>query len=232
MTNINKLLIALGIITLIGYAAFLLYRNFFTFYLTETNPRTGSISYLTPYIDVSFSQPINTNFNDFGVVTDEPIVETTETNDKTLRIFLINLSRNQDYSLTIPFIESVDGDRLDNIVLEFKAKDIPFEQLSEPHQQYILNNQDQLPITHTDPILKHLPHSTLEFELSPLVTQNEINEPILVLEARLLLTSADVNIDPKAATEKYKQSVIEYIKSLDLKPDDYTIRYIVINPTL
>lgn len=229
----SKLILVIVVILLmISYAGFLVYRNYFTFYLTGTSPRTGSISYLTPYIDISFSQDINTDFNDFGIISEDSIVTTTSTNKRTLRVFLTNLSMNNEYSITIPFIESSEGDRLTDITLEFKAKDISFERLSKEHQQYILKKQDELPNTHTDPILKHLPHSTLEYELSPLVTQNDNREPILVLEARLLLTSADVKIDPQAATEQYKKSVVEYIKSLQLEPSNYTIRYIVISPTL
>lgn len=76
------------------------------------------------------------------------------------------------------------------------------------------------PSVKTDPMFDYLPHSTLDYTLT--ATVDSSNKTIL--NAQLFLTEAD-QADPSAALAQYKQEVVEYIQSVGLNPNSYTINY-------
>lgn len=227
--NILIILAALGLLTYIGFSV---YRHYFTFYMTGTSPGLSRIYTATPYMDVNFNKTL-VEYEEFRITSVSPeILAKIEFRDKTIRIYFENLQVDATYDLIFSPVRAEDGDEIVNLTLDFHARAGNFEQLPVAHQQYLLDRQDEQPATLTDPILQHLPHSTLSFELTALVTQNDEREDILVLEARLLLNAADVRIGADEAVEQYKSEVVEFIRSLDLDPEDYTIRYQVVEPTL
>lgn len=80
----------------------------------------------------------------------------------------------------------------------------------------------------TDPILNSLPHSTLDYNLTVAQGTTGIKgDQKLILDADLLLSAADVRSGRDAAIAAYTQEVRDYITSLGLNPDSYTINYTI-----
>lgn len=71
----------------------------------------------------------------------------------------------------------------------------------------------------SDPILKHLPHSTLNYRITL--------DPSLpyTLSVVISTTAADERGDANAAISRYKEQVLDWIHSVGLDPQDYTINY-------
>lgn len=226
MSILNKkniiLLLVLLFTTLIGL---FVYRSM-TFRLVGVEPNTNHVSVISPFIDISFNKPLKKD-------SIEPKSNTTTlagfdiVDKKTIRVFFDDLQLDSNNTITIELVESEGGKQLHNLSFNFTAKDISFENLSKAQQEAILKQQDTPNTKRDDPVLAYVPYGGLNFELNAVVQDEQ-----LILQAKLLLSAADVRIDANSAIERYKQEVRDYITSKGLNPDSYTIDYQVVQPTL
>lgn len=71
----------------------------------------------------------------------------------------------------------------------------------------------------SDPILRHLPHSTLNYRV--------VLDPVqpYTLNVDISTTAADERGDAKAAINRYKKQVLDWISSIGFDPQDYSIKY-------
>lgn len=232
-----RLLLALLIVIILAVGGYYTYKQFFTFYSTGTTPDTENISVIAPYIDINFNKSLLDD-QELTLVDEKFVTRGYKIQDKTIRIELDELKLDQEYTLSIEQVTSHDDRVLENVSVSFTTKDIPYLELSKAQQEYILEQQNEQPYTISDPILTHVPHSTLDFELRPVIRETFGDDEDagvygeLVLEARLLLTAADMRIDEAGAIKQYSEEVREYIRSLGLNPDDYKIEYVPVRPVM
>lgn len=225
MIPIPKKIIALGVLLSIFIVGGLGFRVT-SFRVVSVEPDTKNFSAISPFMDVVFSKPLDDKSLIVSSVTSS--VASTAVIDKTrLRIYLNNLRADERYVISISSIQSTSGKKMKDLVYDFVAKDIPFDKLSSSQRQAILKYQDTPYPTRNDPILNFLPHGDLNYELSANVQGTK-----LIIQARLLLSAADVRINEAAAVAKYKEQVVGYIKSKNLDPSKYTIEYEVVRPSL
>ncbi len=79
-------------------------------------------------------------------------------------------------------------------------------------------------ITSSDPILSHLPYSTFNYTVTG--KYNDNNK--LDLNVNIILYSSDTRDGQRDnSISKYKSQVIDWIKSINLNPDNYLINYII-----
>lgn len=80
-------------------------------------------------------------------------------------------------------------------------------------------------ITNSDPILDYLPHSTLDYNVTGNYNGNKLD-----LNVDILLSLSDT-LDNKTedSINKYKSQVVDWIKSIKLNPDNYSITYNIYN---
>jgi hypothetical protein len=74
-------------------------------------------------------------------------------------------------------------------------------------------------VSSADPIMRHLPYSTLHYTVTG-DTTNRLKVEISLSNSDLYGTTSD------KAAQRYENEVVEWIKSLDLDPNDYIINYI------
>ena len=77
-----------------------------------------------------------------------------------------------------------------------------------------------------DPILQYLPHSDSNYQIT---FDPELGK---TLNVTLQTSAADERIDPEAAVASYRQAVRDWITSVGLDPNTYTIKYTVIHASL
>lgn len=226
-TTIKRIIAALVVLAflLIGW---LIYQTL-TFHVTTTNPRTSSVSDVSPFLKVNFSKSLAKSV----LVSSTPsVIRSQSVSGKTLTLNLIPLTVGQDYTVTIGSISSQSGDTLHNIVLHFTARDISFDSLPEDQQKAILANQDSLPKVVDDPVFKYVPHTTLDYSLKALVRNGVKGNPSgLYLQADIYLSQADMAGNVSDTITKYEQEVVDYIKSTGLNPDKYHFEYNVVSPS-
>jgi len=225
-----KGLLILALLLLVGWGAWLLYQSMH-FRIVGTDPATNKVSVIAPYLKIHFNRELTES--GLNVSAEPNIIESYKVSGKTIDILLTqNLEADKEYTVTIASVTSTNGETLTNQVLRFTAKDIPFEDLPEEQQKAVVNAQSRFTEVQSDPILEHIPYGTLNFRLSPLFENDKDGNQILILEADILLSAADVRIDKAAAVNQYKAELRAYIRSLDLDPAKYQIRYNIIEPTL
>lgn len=222
--NIKRKYIVLAVIPVITLVAWFIYQGTL-FRMTSTTPDLSKVSSLSPFIDINFSKQIDPE--SINITTEDIDVTSFEANNKTLRVFIGEIEADSDYTFTIDSISAKSGKALQNIKISFTAKNIPFEKLSKSQQQAILQNQDRTDNTKSDGILGYLPYGGLHFKLNA----NQDGDQ-LVLEAEILLSKADLGTGQETVIETYKKEVTDFIQSKNLDPDDYTINYKIIQPSI
>jgi len=223
--NKRSLLYLLGIIIVL-FAGFKVYQSL-QFRMTGTSPSVKQVSVISPFIDVNFSKALDKN--KIELASNQKFISNYNlVGDKTLRVYLTDLTLDADYTLSINSVTAISGKELKNISLRFTAQNIPFDKLNKTQQEAILGHQDKPTPSKSDPILSHLPYGGLDFELTAVAGQSGT----LSLHARLLLSAADVRTDEAGATAQYKKEVQDYIRSLGLNPDKYVIDYEIVKPSI
>jgi hypothetical protein len=79
-----------------------------------------------------------------------------------------------------------------------------------------------------DPILRYLPYSTLNFE----ITASGFSDVKTTLNVRITTSAVDERTDSEAAIEKYKNQVMEWVRSVGFATDDYRFDYEIIRASL
>lgn len=75
-----------------------------------------------------------------------------------------------------------------------------------------------------DPILDSLPYSTFNYTITATIN----NDNTTSLDVKIFLYSSDTqNGGREASINKYKAEVTDWIKSISLKPEDYSINYTI-----
>lgn len=213
------------IVILLGFLA---YREFFTFYLKGTFPGTNRISYNSPFIELRFNK---TPHNDYKISfsEDENYISSSEIDGKNIILYVTNLEIDQSYTINLESVTETGGKSISGKSLSFTVQNIPFDQLSEREQEVALRLQNEKDNVLNDPIMSLVPYSTLEFNLGAVLVDEE-ERP--TLRAELLLTGADVRIDRQDAIERYKKAVTTYLTDNDIDPKQYTIEYVIIEPSI
>lgn len=222
----KKLLTIIGIMTvLIGlYIAW----SIIFFRITGTTPGGKTYSVDTPYVVVNFNKKLGVNTPQQITGTDK-LIKSIDFKEKSIRINFRTLQLDQKYTISLNTIRSASGDELSKTIT-FTAKEIEFDKLPKDQQKILIDNQDQDPGT-ADPILAFLPYGGENFRLSASPTTDQNLDTSVALTAELFLSKADLDIRAEAEAA-YKQQVVDYIQSVGLKAENYTITYSVIEPAI
>jgi hypothetical protein len=227
----KKLIVIVIVIILVIASVFFAIKNS-KFHVVSTDPNTNEVASVSPFFKINFNKTLSSN--GLKVSSSPAIISSYKVSGKYINADLnIPLQLNQTYTITVGYVADAAGDTITNRTFTFTAKDVPSNGLSKEQQQALLHTQTQYLQNTSDPILGHLPYGGLTFSLSGTQTMQN-GKTVVILNARLLLTAADVNSGPdaeQAAINQYKQDVINYIQSLGINPNNYTINYEVVQPT-
>lgn len=200
------------------------------FHMTGTTPGGNA---LTPYVtqlNLNFNRELEAN-KTATPVANQNIILSSNVSGKSITIRLNTPLRDTTtYTITLAVVQAKDGSQLHNIKFVFRPTNTPFDKLSKKQQQDLIATQDHYPAVNQDPILGHLPYSTLDFNLDAVITKNAAGKEVVEIDATLLPSAADLS-NEAAAIAQYKQEVVNYIKSLGVDPNNYTINYTVTQPT-
>ncbi len=222
--HLKKIVIAL-VILVIGLSVWSVMQNR-KFHVIKTVPGiTGKVSTSFTSFVVQTNRELDTNI-DYMKQLDDPAQHVTSISvqGKTLILTTKEPEMDKKYTFTVKDVHAKNSEVIKAIKFNYTATYIPNNKLSK-EEQALLEQQ-----THStynkDPIIAHLPHSTLDYKLEAEFGEAEGgSDPKFVLNATLFITEADQNTGQDEATATYKQEVIDYIKSLGLNPDSYTIHY-------
>jgi hypothetical protein len=194
------------------------------FRISGTEPNVKKVSTISPFLKVSFNRTLSKTGLDV-IGNPATLVKSYAVSGKILTINLgTPLQSGRTYSITINRIQSADGEKITNQQFVFKPSYIESTKLSADQQRALLLQQSNGDLK-ADPILPHLPYSTIDFDLETNLAPDPNNPgPKVKLTADLFINNADA-AGGDAAVAKYKQEVRDYISSLGLNPDNYDIAY-------
>ncbi len=225
---LSKLLIAsiaLLLCVAIGFGIW----NMLRFRVTGTVPNMkGTVPTATSVVKIKFSKALDTSREIArGEITDpQAIVHEVSIEDKALLFRLDDLQEGVQYTIGLNYIQSKSGQRIDNIQFTFVPRYVAPDDMSPEQQELELQETDRNNLE--DPIMKYLPHSTLNYTLHPAHEADEEGGYVFVVDAKILLSAAEVRIDRLGTVELRKKEIQDYIRSLGLDPANYVIRYNVV----
>lgn len=197
------------------------------FHIVNTDPNLGQISNAAPSLTINFNKPIISNSVEIAAYPN--VIASYSVHNKSIDISFTSLTINTTYNIIITRVVSTDNEVISNKGLSFVAQYISPKNLPKDEAEQILKNQDNYVSPANDPIVAHLPHDTLSYSLSAQITGGPNGKSRLVLNAELLLSEADMS-NENAAIAKDKQAIQDYIQSVGLNPQNYTIIYNVSVP--
>jgi hypothetical protein len=219
---------SLIVILVLGFAARQLYTNN-RFYVVSTS-QTQNMTTLSSEFNINFNHPISKNGLSVSVMPGNASYQgENDISGNSLGVQLsIPLNPTQTYTIMVNKVTSTNGKVLTNLSYTFIPKSINKSQLSESDQENLIKRNQQSP-AYKDPILINLPHSTLDYDISPyfIADNNDISH--LVLKIQLLVPPGQ---DTNSYSANDKQEALQYIKSLGLDPSKYNIQYQIINEQL
>jgi hypothetical protein len=226
--NLPRIVIG-ALVLVIGLTLNNIYRNS-TFRLTKSTPAlNGVLSTSTGTIKLEFNRKIDGSINYAdGLDGSTEIISSISVEENSLVVKLKPLTKDKKYSFTIREIKSLDGEHINKLPVNFTARYIPYDQLSSAQKNLELSETDK--DNQEDPVLAIVPHQGDQFYLTSEHTATEDGEPILVLNAQLFLYRSELESGRAAAIEKGKNKVREYLRSRDLDPEKYLIRYEITEP--
>lgn len=195
------------------------------FRLVRSTPGTsGKIATSTSTIRLDFNRDIGTEVSLAMIQGSERnIVTNIRKEARAIFLSLGTLEEEGKYSFSLGPIQSTSDETISSINFSFKAEYIPYDQLSAAQKELELAITDAG--NFDDPILKHLPHQGKNFYLEAELTESDEEEPILVIQAQLFLSRADVGKPRTQLISEFRPSIDEYIKSKQLDPASYLFRY-------
>jgi hypothetical protein len=140
--NKNRRYLFLAGIILIVFSVFIFSINR-GFRITNIRPSLKNVSTVTPYIDLSFSQPVSNS--GLYIYSVQNIVASYKLNgSSTVRVFLnIPLQVSTLYQITIRSVSSVSSSTIKNQTLSFKAVYVPSNLLPKEQTKYLTSIQDK-----------------------------------------------------------------------------------------
>ena len=197
------------------------------FHIVRTNPSSQNVASLTPFFDVGFNKTLTTS--GLSVSSSPGIIQSYVVKQKSLDMTLISpMKIGATYTIVIHSVQSTGGHKLSNKTFHFTPQDIAYTNLPKDQQIAIQNSpgQDDKDAFNNDPVLAHLPHGTLDYNLTPVYTSVN-GHAKLEINAQLLLTYADLSSaqSEQTAITLYESEINQYISSFGLNPSNYIINY-------
>ncbi|MHB1865226.1 MAG: hypothetical protein ACYCPS_03640 [Candidatus Saccharimonadales bacterium] len=217
------ILIALSIIVYI-VTYFVNLRNF---RVVSTDPITSQVASIDPYMVVNFNKQLVAS--SVRLSSTPKIIQSYEVQGRSLTIKLSVMELNKSYTIIINSITATNNQVIKNQDIQFTTRYIPVNQLPKGEQNAIKNNQVNYKSVTNNPIVKYLPHTTLNYSLIAATGNGTNNQEQFVLQATIYLNQADMT-DESTAISNYEQEVVNYIQSLGFNPSNYKIDYVISTP--
>ena len=223
----KKQIIALVATLLLLTVSFIAF-DILSFRLKSTTPDRLAVATITPYVEFTFSQPID-SVREVTLVTGDSTVELErDINDKTIKTkFEGTLVENAVYNLTL---KDVRSKWFDGVIPEVTYTFVPtyrdFNTIPEEQRQELNrpSNSGQI----NDPFLNNqFPLATDEFyvDVNRYEGEQKLNVEVVILAE---VYSPDTGTQAQVSDEKAEElhtKALEFIKKHGGKPENYIISY-------
>lgn len=225
----KRILLVIGLLVILGFGIYKIWENTQFRVIATTPSISRSVTTGTSVIKIDFSHDLSSEgvYDRTIIAEGQSHIREVEQRDRSLYIRLFELSEGNEYKIKLKDIFSSDGEVLRGYEINFIATYIPYERLSQAQKD--LESQETDRFEPDDPILDHIPFSTIGYSIEPVHDTTEEGVYSLIINAKIFLSNADRGFEDQA-TEAYKQEIFNYLQSKDINPEDYQFNYIVHDP--
>lgn len=224
----KKVIAATLLVCLAACAVFVLYGSM-SFRIVSVVPSfSKEVPTSTTVGKITFNQNIASSPENVMSTMSDPsaIVNRVEIDNNKLFVYFNSLKDGQSYTVEFKDISSVKSKTMKEVKLSFTAKYMDEKDIPKQYTQLqVQKEQDNTPELN-DPVLKILPHSTLEYEITSYFGPelDKKQKPVGLL-VTVFPTAADDNTGLDKAIDRYKKKALDYVRSNGINPDDYVIIY-------
>lgn len=229
-TKLIYLIVAAIVILIAIVAGYFLYINIATFFVSSTSPDNNSeVAGSTTNIRLNFNKEVDNKSVKNSIISQSDIILSYEkTSEKTITIYLKNISNDKKYTIFLKNIASTDGKILELYTYTFQTKYIPYNQLSKEQQEQELQKTDKGNIN--DPIMNVTPYTDINFKINNSKDPGSNKFKIIIT---LLFNAADYRSNNlPQIREQYKKEALNYLVAQGINLNNYTIEYIDQAPSL
>jgi hypothetical protein len=165
----------------------------------------------------------------FDVVIDDKIAELPEglvisaqVDKNKLILFVSNINQVKKYQIQLKDIKSKDGNAISFISYQFEGAFVPYGQLSDSEKNRQIKETDKGNLQ--DPVMSILPkygdNYAIKYELF-----GEPSQKGKYIKLNIILLLEAQSIDNRDLARQYKNEALDFLKSNNINPNDYVIRY-------
>lgn len=200
------------------------------FRVVSTTPSTSrAVATSTSVIKIDFSHDLleDAQYDRTLLLEGHDIVREVDHQDRSLYIRLFELREGDTHKITFGDIFSSDGKVIKNYELNFRATYIPYDRISQAQKDLEASETDRF--EPDDPILNHIPYSSIGYSIEPVHDTTEEGVYTVSVNAKIFLSNADRGFEEQAI-EMYRNQIFDYLKSKNINPDNYQFNYIIQDP--
>lgn len=219
--RVAKVIVALVVV----FLTFTILRNTFTFYITGTSPKNDSNTpSITKRFTITFNKPLDPNQDFRKTVKDDP--ENTWTkfsiDGRKLTVEMTSLEIGKSYSFYFPEIYSTNGKVIKDFSYSFKAEYVRYDRMSKEEQELAMEGVDEN--NFEDPVLDVTPYSTLDYTITPEISQDDEGDDFVTIRIEVNLSNSDRGSE-KTAIKTRRTAALAYLKSKGIDIKKYPIIY-------
>ncbi len=207
------------------FLTFTILRNVFTFYITGTDPKNNSdIPSTTKRITLTFNKPLDPKQDFRKTVKDDPQNTWTKfsIDGRKLTVEMTSLEIGKSYSFYFPEIYSTNGKVIKDFSYSFKAVYVRYDRMSKKEQEQAMEGVDQN--NFEDPVLNVIPYSTLDYTITPEISQNDEGDDFVTVKIEVNLSNSDRGSE-KTAIKTRRAAALAYLKSKGIDIKKYPVQY-------
>lgn len=219
-----KLIIWLIIISIIIIPSIVFIYDFLVFRVISTSPnQNGKVNIGQSSVIFNFNKDIEEISNTNQIVSDKKIILKSRVENKKLIVYINNIEKNQNYTVTIINIRSKSGKVINNFKLSFKGEYLTVSQISPEADKVARNQTDGVSAPGSDdPVVKILPKRTSYYSLN-YVLYSEPSQKGKYLKIQATLFIPDYDLNNTTLIKDYKNKALDYLKSNNINPNNYVI---------
>ncbi len=200
------------------------------FRVVSTTPSTSrAVATSTSVIKIDFSHDLSEDaqYDRTLLAEGQSIVREVERRGQSIYVRLFELKEGDTYRIVFRDILSASGKVIKSYELGFRATYIPHNRISQAQKDLEAGETDRF--EPDDPILDHIPYSSIGYSIEPVHDTTEEGVYTVSVNAKIFLSNADRGFEEQAI-EMYRNQIFDYLKSKNINPDNYQFNYIIQDP--
>ena len=218
----KKIIWSVIIIIIVSFLAWGIYILLVFQVLSISPSQNSKISGGSGQITFNFNRDLDTIDLGKQMYSSEGLAIIAQLDKNKLTLFVSNINQVKKYQIQLKDIKSKDGNTISYINYQFEGAFVPYGQLSDSEKNRQIQETDKGNLQ--DPVMSILPkygdNYVIKYELFGEPSQKG---KYIKLNITLLLDAQ--NIDNQDLARQYKNEALGFLKSNNINPNDYVIRY-------